>query len=280
MYISGTYFAKDATYSHSYSARGGPLAMGRHGLFSHHFGAHYGLPPPWSQGPSPSIVPQLGAFSLGRGHYSNIGSQTSIFGAGQQQSGFQFSSSNIASSGQPQQSGFQLGNNSASGAQPQTGFQFGNNSANAGQPQQSGFQFGNNNSGSGGQPQQSGFQFGSSASSGARPLHFLNNCPYCGTGHRKGCPFGCSGANYTPRSGSHPEVMEESSGNFMFVGRVLVGRICRGQPKMRRPPNDESDPQKRPCHTAVNSTSQPTIYVVFESAQCYPEYLIEYSNQV
>ena len=64
----------------------------------------------------------------------------------------------------------------------------------------------------------------------------------------------------------------------MFIGRVLVGRIFRGDKETRRPPKDQSDPQKRPYHTAVNLTSEPSIFVVFDSAQCYPEYLIEYKK--
>ena len=64
----------------------------------------------------------------------------------------------------------------------------------------------------------------------------------------------------------------------MFVGRVLVGRTCQGRPEMKRPGKDESDPEGRMCHSAVDSVNQPRIFVVFESAQCYPEYLIKYTS--
>ena len=246
---------------------------------------------------------QQSGFQFGSAHNSNVGQQqqfgfqfgnTSNTVSGQpQQSGFQFGNTSNTVSGQPQQSGFQFGNtsNTVSGPPQQPGFQFGNTSnTGTGQPQQPGFQFGNTSNTGTGQPQQPGFQFGNSSSvnsiqpqqpgfqcgSGQKSIASCPGrspgspfcCPFCKGEIWKGCP-------YRSAAGNQPN----SEADFMFVGRVLVGRICRGHPSMRRPPNDESDPQKRPCHTAVNSTGQPTIFVIFESAQCYPEYLIEYRNQ-
>ena len=225
---------------------------------------------------------QQSGFQFGSAHNSNVGQQqqfgfqfgnTSNTVSGQSQpSGFQFDTSNT---GQQQQSGFQFGNasNTVSGQPQQPGFQFGNTSnTGTGQPQQPGFQFGNSSSVNSIQPQQPGFQCGS-GQKGIAPCPGRSpgspfGCPFCKEEFWKGCPYR-SGAGNQPNS----------EADFMFVGRVLVGRICRGHPSMRRPPNDESDPQKRPCHTAINSTGQPTIFVIFESAQCYPEYLIEYRNQ-
>ena len=68
-----------------------------------------------------------------------------------------------------------------------------------------------------------------------------------------------------------------ASGNlFMFVGRVLVGRMCQGRPDMRKP---EKDMLGKVTHTAVNNLDKPYIFVVFDNTQCYPEYLIEYSTK-
>ena len=269
--ISGTYFARDATYAHNYSSRNGLVNLGTVGgsrsIFPHMLRSPYNLPghntPQTTASNSSSFFPSLHPYILAHG---------------QQQSGFQLGSAHNSSVGHQQQSGFQFGNtsNTVSGQPQQSGFQFGNTSNTAsGQPQQSGFQFGNSSNTNSIQPQQPIFQFGSGQQSimscpGRSPGSPLW-CPFCLHEYKKGCPY---------RSASNqPNSEAELGGNFMFVGRVLVGRICRGHPSMRRPPNDESDPQKRPCHTAVNSTGQPTIFVIFESAQCYPEYLIEYRNQ-
>ena len=62
----------------------------------------------------------------------------------------------------------------------------------------------------------------------------------------------------------------------MFLGRILVGRIFLGDKSTRRPPKDLGHPQEKPFHSAVNSVTDPSLYVVFDRSQCYPEYLIEY----
>lgn len=66
----------------------------------------------------------------------------------------------------------------------------------------------------------------------------------------------------------------KSSDYFMFVGRVLVGRSCQGDSKMRRPVKDSKG---RVTHSAVNSLTHPTVFVVFDNTQCYPEYLLQYN---
>ena len=63
---------------------------------------------------------------------------------------------------------------------------------------------------------------------------------------------------------------------YMFVARVLVGRYCHGQSGMRKPPKDENDPKKRTFNSCVNNVQHPSIFVIFDSAQAYPEYLVEY----
>ena len=62
----------------------------------------------------------------------------------------------------------------------------------------------------------------------------------------------------------------------MFMARVLVGRYCRGQPCIRKPPKDDDDAKKRAFNSCVDQVQHPSIFVIFDSAQCYPEYLVEY----
>ncbi|XP_061166926.1 uncharacterized protein LOC133175819 [Saccostrea echinata] len=63
---------------------------------------------------------------------------------------------------------------------------------------------------------------------------------------------------------------------YMFVARVLVGRPGQGRPGMRKPPEDPADPKGRPFNSCVNTPQKPSIFVIFDSTQCYPEYIIEY----
>lgn len=194
------------------------------------------------------------------------GSGPAQLNTNQQQQGFVFGG---PPGNQPQSLNFSFDNqrNSNTGNQLPTGFPFATTvTANAGNQQSTG---GTNNTTSGSQQHQqdssTGFGFGS----------FPNRHKHPGMG------FSYNICGIPPISLAKDDTsMDIPSGNFMFVGRVLVGRICRGTPDMRRPPKDESDPLKRPCHTAVNHPNKPTIFVVFESAQCYPEYIIEYLDRM
>ena len=63
----------------------------------------------------------------------------------------------------------------------------------------------------------------------------------------------------------------------MFVARVLCGRATRGSSGMRKPPADLSDPSNRPFNSTCDNERKPTLYVVYDSAQAYPEYMISFS---
>lgn len=68
----------------------------------------------------------------------------------------------------------------------------------------------------------------------------------------------------------------------MFMARVLVGRYCAGNPSFRRPPNiNPADSlHGRKYDSCVDNVHNPSIYVIFDTAQCYPEYTIEYRVNV
>lgn len=70
------------------------------------------------------------------------------------------------------------------------------------------------------------------------------------------------------------EQAETSKDYFMFAARVLVGRTCQGNSRMRRP---ERNQEGKMTHTAVNHMTLPDIFVVFDNTQCYPEYLVQYN---
>ncbi|PVD35528.1 hypothetical protein C0Q70_02491 [Pomacea canaliculata] len=62
---------------------------------------------------------------------------------------------------------------------------------------------------------------------------------------------------------------------FMFLGRILVGQYTLGHPSYTKPP--ERDRLKL-YDSCVNDLSNPSIFVIFDLAQSYPEYLIQYTD--
>ena len=67
----------------------------------------------------------------------------------------------------------------------------------------------------------------------------------------------------------------------MFVARVLVGKYSGGSSKLRKPPplDPKSDPFGKCYDSCVDDIHVPKLFVIFDSAQAYPEYLIEYTYE-
>uniref|UniRef100_W5NK20 Poly [ADP-ribose] polymerase n=2 Tax=Lepisosteus oculatus TaxID=7918 RepID=W5NK20_LEPOC len=74
---------------------------------------------------------------------------------------------------------------------------------------------------------------------------------------------------------SHSYSKPTTGSRIMFVARVLVGDFTQGNSGYLRPPLKEGNSVF--YDSCVNSTSNPSIFVIFEKHQIYPEYLIEYS---
>lgn len=67
---------------------------------------------------------------------------------------------------------------------------------------------------------------------------------------------------------------------FMFLARVIVGSYTEGHSSYRRPPPKQpSNPASDLYDSCVDDKSNPTIFVVFDTDQFYPEYVIKYSSQ-
>ena len=65
----------------------------------------------------------------------------------------------------------------------------------------------------------------------------------------------------------------------MYVVKVLVGMYTEGQQGMKAPPsrNDPNNPGLQ-FDSLVNNVSDPSIFVLFQDNQCYPEYLISFGK--
>ncbi|KFQ14047.1 Poly [ADP-ribose] polymerase 12, partial [Leptosomus discolor] len=97
------------------------------------------------------------------------------------------------------------------------------------------------------------------------------NCGSNGTNYGKG--------NYFARdaSYSHGYCQPVGKTNIMFVARVLVGDYVKGNAAYVRPPTKSVD-GLRFYDSCVDDELNPSIFVVFEKYQIYPEYIIEYKE--
>ncbi|KAM9216406.1 protein mono-ADP-ribosyltransferase PARP12 [Dugong dugon] len=95
-------------------------------------------------------------------------------------------------------------------------------------------------------------------------------CGLHGTSYGKGSYFALDAAY------SHHYSEASAETHRMFLARVLVGEFVLGCTTYVRPPTKEgqSDVFYDSC---VNSVSNPTVFVIFEKHQVYPEYLIQYT---
>ncbi|XP_031445624.1 protein mono-ADP-ribosyltransferase PARP12-like [Phasianus colchicus] len=84
--------------------------------------------------------------------------------------------------------------------------------------------------------------------------------------------------SYFARDASYSDAYcrEGSCSKTMFLARVLVGEFTVGRSNYVRPPLKDDQNFYDSC---VNSSSNPSIFVIFEKQQVYPEYLIEYLDQ-
>ncbi|XP_074863598.1 protein mono-ADP-ribosyltransferase PARP12-like [Carettochelys insculpta] len=95
-------------------------------------------------------------------------------------------------------------------------------------------------------------------------------CGLHGTAYGKG--------SYFARDASYSDNYSKTDTNIktMFLARVLVGDFTLGSSSYLRPPAKDNNNFYDSC---VNSLSNPSIFVIFEKHQIYPEYLIEYMDQ-
>lgn len=64
----------------------------------------------------------------------------------------------------------------------------------------------------------------------------------------------------------------------MFVARVLVGDYVKGNAAYVRPPKKCAD-RLWFYDSCVDDELNPSVFVVFEKHQIYPEYIIEYKDE-
>lgn len=93
------------------------------------------------------------------------------------------------------------------------------------------------------------------------------------------CGFGSYFSISASYSNTYSAIARPNGVRHMFLVKVLVGNVTQGMPNYRRPPPIKS--KKRPIDrydTCVDDEENPTMFVVFDSCQCYPYYLIKYKD--
>ncbi|XP_058630360.1 protein mono-ADP-ribosyltransferase PARP12-like [Onychostoma macrolepis] len=95
-------------------------------------------------------------------------------------------------------------------------------------------------------------------------------CGTHGTAYGKG--------SYFARDAKYSHSYTKDSGTrSMFVCRILVGSYTKGESSYLRPPSKDGGDTVF-YDSCVNDVFDPSIFVVFEKHQIYPEYLIEYRD--
>ena len=90
---------------------------------------------------------------------------------------------------------------------------------------------------------------------------------------------GCYFAKNASFSHDYTKILPSCNHRTMFLARVLIGKTCRGQENFRRPPPiDPNKPAGDLFDSCVDDEENPTIFVIFDADQCYPEYVINYHH--
>ncbi|KAM7056898.1 protein mono-ADP-ribosyltransferase PARP12-like isoform 3-T3 [Acridotheres tristis] len=97
-------------------------------------------------------------------------------------------------------------------------------------------------------------------------------CGSNGTNYGKGSYF-ARDARY-----SHAYCRATLLGHMMFVARVLVGDYVKGNADYVRPPKKCAD-KLWFYDSCVDNELNPSVFVVFEKHQIYPEYIVEYKEE-
>ncbi|KAK7462560.1 hypothetical protein BaRGS_00038389 [Batillaria attramentaria] len=107
---------------------------------------------------------------------------------------------------------------------------------------------------------------------GARGI-CANNMDFRRSGENVGALYGKG--SYFSAHAIYSHSYTQGPHRYMFLAKVLVGKYTAGKPSYMSPPLREGLKLYDSC---VNDEANPTIFVIFDLAQSYPEYLIQYED--
>ncbi|XP_025082026.1 TCDD-inducible poly [ADP-ribose] polymerase-like [Pomacea canaliculata] len=109
----------------------------------------------------------------------------------------------------------------------------------------------------------------------ANSFDFRRSGENMGTVWGKGAYFSTSAQYSHDYTGVHTPVTGDPT-RFMFLARILVGQYTLGHPSYTKPPVREGLKLYDSC--VNDDLFNPTIFVIFDLTQSYPEYLIQYTD--
>ncbi|KAL3862312.1 hypothetical protein ACJMK2_008290 [Sinanodonta woodiana] len=97
------------------------------------------------------------------------------------------------------------------------------------------------------------------------------------SGMATGTKFGKG--SYFAKTAKYSDRYTEPGNRAMFLVRVLAGDYTAGNENYRRPPlKDPQNPHGDLYDSCVNDVIKPSIFVIFDNCQVYPEYVVKYSK--
>ena len=84
---------------------------------------------------------------------------------------------------------------------------------------------------------------------------------------------------YFAKNAKYSHAYTKPPDHFMFLARVLIGEYTKGERSYKRPPSKPGAAHEL-YDTCVDNISSPSIYIVFDTKQYYPEFLIQYHSIV
>ena len=84
---------------------------------------------------------------------------------------------------------------------------------------------------------------------------------------------------YFAKKSKYSHAYTKPPDRFMFLVRVLVGEYTKGESSYKRPPSKPGAAHVL-FDSCVDSITKPSIYIVFDTKQYYPEFLIQYHTIV
>ncbi len=97
---------------------------------------------------------------------------------------------------------------------------------------------------------------------------------YTATVFGKGVYF-ARDAEYSARNTYSPP--DQNGYKYIYLARVLTGEFTRGAGGMLVPPAKDPRNSHVPYDSVVDNVASPGIFVVFQDAQNYPDYLITFN---
>ena len=82
---------------------------------------------------------------------------------------------------------------------------------------------------------------------------------------------------YFAKTAKYSHAYTKPPERFMFLARVMVGDYTKGDPSFKRPPSKVGAAHEL-YDSCVNDVSSPSIFIVFDTKQYYPEFLIQYKS--